>query len=84
MIRQIASHSRIEGNEKTPCLPRDRIAKIHANIGAWIKGDEPTVWKPKVEKRSQLQIADVSFGRIARKTYVVTREWFKKAARTQL
>jgi hypothetical protein len=42
VIRQIASHSRIEGNEKTPCLPRDRITKIHANIGAWIKGDCPS------------------------------------------
>ena len=65
MVIQLASDPRVSG------LAGDWIAEIHPNVCAWIERDEASFRKAKSEQRRQLQIADVSFCRIAREADVV-------------
>ena len=47
-IFQHSAHQRIEREKQAPSLPRDRIAKIHANVGIWIERKEPAIGKVEV------------------------------------
>src|SRR5271157_5619048 len=71
VVSQTASDPGVKRKKKAPGLPGDGIAEIHPNVCAWIERDDPSLRKAKSEQRRQLQIADISFRRIARKANVV-------------
>jgi hypothetical protein len=71
VVIQLASDPRVERKKKPSGLAGDWIAEIYANVRAWIERDEPRFRKAKSEQRRELQVADVSFCRIAREANVV-------------
>jgi hypothetical protein len=72
IFRQFPADSRIEWQEQPACLAGDRVAEIDPDVRARLEGNEPSIRQADIEGWPNLQIADVSPGRIAREAHVVS------------
>ena len=83
-IFEHSTHHRIERKEQAPGLPRDRIAKIHANVGIRIEREELANGKVEVQGRRYLQIANILRRTVTGNTEVIAHQRNKVAVRANL